>query len=181
MRIDRSGFDLEVGFLHSFHTFSAADRARNRIDSRPSADPDDRNTARPKSSVRFPRDSPICTWTLRGEPEPMRTSTDSGTETTPVVSNRPPIPGDAPREPSMRGRRKLAVAESARGRILKYKADRGPVAYVLAMFALHLALWWYASPLVALQPRSFRSRSASMFIAPINHHHQHLNTFRSAR
>jgi fatty acid desaturase len=108
----------------------------------------------------------------------MRTSTDSGTETTPVVSNRPPIPGDAPREPSMRGRRKLAVAESARGRILKYKADRGPVVYVLAMFALHGVLWCIASPLVAVisvVPLAI----ASMFIAPINHHHQHLNTFRS--
>ena len=61
--------------------------------------------------------------------------------------------------------------------ILKYEADRGPVAYVVAAFLLHLGVWWYASlgwalaavlPLVVL----------SMFVAPINHHHQHLNTFR---
>ena len=76
------------------------------------------------------------------------------------------------------GRRKLAAAEGDRGKILKYKADRGPAIYVVGMFALHLALWWYASPLVALVsivPLAI----ASMFVAPINHHHQHLNTFRS--
>jgi fatty acid desaturase len=76
------------------------------------------------------------------------------------------------------GRPKVAAAQSDRGKILKYKADRGPVAYVLAMFALHVVLWCYASPMVALcsvLPLAF----ASMFVAPINHHHQHLNTFRS--
>jgi hypothetical protein len=26
-------------------------------------------------------------------------------------------------------------------KILKYRADRGPVAYVLGMFALHVLLW----------------------------------------
>jgi fatty acid desaturase len=64
------------------------------------------------------------------------------------------------------------------GTILKYRADRGPVAYVLGMFVLHGLLWWYASPLVAalaVVPLAV----ASMFVAPINHHHQHLNTFRS--
>lgn len=64
------------------------------------------------------------------------------------------------------------------GRFLKYRADRRPVAYVCAMFALHalvffLAPTWVAAlcvlPLVLV----------SMFVAPINHHHQHLNTFRS--
>lgn len=76
------------------------------------------------------------------------------------------------------GHQRLAIADERRGTILKYKADRGPVAYVLAMFALHAVLWWYASPLVALLsvvPLAI----ASMFIAPINHHHQHLNSFRS--
>jgi fatty acid desaturase len=75
--------------------------------------------------------------------------------------------------------RRVAAASAHRGSILKYEADRGPVAYVLAMFALHVALWWYASPLVALAA-TLPLAIASMFIAPINHHHQHLNTFRAA-
>jgi fatty acid desaturase len=76
-------------------------------------------------------------------------------------------------------RQRLAAADERRGKILKYKADRGPVAYVLGMFALHVALWWYAPPLVAvisILPLAV----TSMFVAPINHHHQHLNTFRSS-
>jgi fatty acid desaturase len=76
-------------------------------------------------------------------------------------------------------RHKFAASADERGRVLKYKADRGPVAYVLSMFVLHMLVWWFASPLVALAcmvPFGI----GSMFIAPINHHHQHLNTFRSA-
>jgi fatty acid desaturase len=98
------------------------------------------------------------------------------------LSDGPSQPGRTPtRDQEMEGavgRRMIAADEADRGRILKYKADRGPVAYVLAMFALHVVLWVYASPLVALcsvVPLAV----ASMFIAPINHHHQHLNTFRS--
>jgi fatty acid desaturase len=62
--------------------------------------------------------------------------------------------------------------------VLKYKADRGPVAYVLAVFALRLVLWTFATPLVCLigvVPLAV----LGMFIAPINHHHQHVNTFRA--
>jgi fatty acid desaturase len=75
--------------------------------------------------------------------------------------------------------RPLVEADPRRGSILKYKADRGPVAYVVSMFVLHLLLWWFVSPLVAtalVVPLAV----ASMFVAPINHHHQHLNTFRSS-
>lgn len=69
-------------------------------------------------------------------------------------------------------------ASATSGRFLKYRADRRPVAFVLAMFGVHalvyfLAPAWIAAlcvlPLVIL----------SMFVAPLNHHHQHLNTFRS--
>jgi fatty acid desaturase len=66
-----------------------------------------------------------------------------------------------------------------RGTILKYKADRGPVAYVVALFILRLALWALATPLVCalgVLPLAV----LGMFVAPINHHHQHLNTFRAA-
>jgi len=74
---------------------------------------------------------------------------------------------------------RVEVRDSSRGSILKYKADRGPVAFVLLMFALHVAVWCYATPglaLVSVVPLTL----LSVFVAPINHHHQHLNTFRSA-
>ncbi|MFK7897944.1 MAG: fatty acid desaturase [Myxococcota bacterium] len=66
-----------------------------------------------------------------------------------------------------------------KGTILRYRADRRPVAFVLFGLVVHLAVFavaptWLAAvlmiPLAVL----------SMFIAPINHHHQHFNTFRSA-
>jgi fatty acid desaturase len=52
------------------------------------------------------------------------------------------------------------------------------VAYVLAVFGLHLALLWHATPLVAALS-VIPLAVLSMFVAPLNHHHQHLNTFRS--
>jgi beta-carotene hydroxylase len=67
----------------------------------------------------------------------------------------------------------------ARGTLLRYRADRGPVAYVLAVFVLRLALWGLAGPLVCalcVLPLAV----LGMFVAPINHHHQHVNTFRAA-
>jgi fatty acid desaturase len=69
------------------------------------------------------------------------------------------------------------VHDTHRGTILKYKADRGPVAYVLAVFALRLVVWTFATPLYCLLgvvPLAV----LGMFVAPINHHHQHVNTFR---
>jgi len=74
---------------------------------------------------------------------------------------------------------RVEVSDSQRGSVLKYKADRGPVAYVLLMFAVHVAVWSFATPWLALAsivPLTL----LSVFVAPINHHHQHLNTFRSA-
>jgi fatty acid desaturase len=73
---------------------------------------------------------------------------------------------------------RLDVPASSRGSILKYKADRGPVAFVLLVLAAHLALWWMATPLVAaasIAPLML----LGIFVAAINHHHQHLNSFRS--
>ena len=72
----------------------------------------------------------------------------------------------------------IRAASGRGGRVLKYRADRGPVLYVIAIFAARLALWQEATPaaaLAALLPLTI----ASMFVAPIHHHHQHLNTFRS--
>jgi fatty acid desaturase len=74
---------------------------------------------------------------------------------------------------------RIVAAPDRMGTILKYKADRGPIAYVGAVFALHMVLWFFASPLVcviAILPLAV----LGMFVAPINHHHQHVNTFRAA-
>jgi fatty acid desaturase len=73
---------------------------------------------------------------------------------------------------------RIEVPAGSRGSILRYKADRGPVAFVLLMFAAHALTWAYATPWVAvlsILPLTL----LSMLVAPINHHHQHLNTFRS--
>ncbi|MEZ4290657.1 MAG: fatty acid desaturase [Myxococcota bacterium] len=79
----------------------------------------------------------------------------------------------------VRGRMRLAAAEAERGRLLRYRADRRSVAWVGFMFAAHalvffLAPTWLAALLVV--PLAV----GSMFVAPINHHHQHLNTFHAA-
>jgi fatty acid desaturase len=72
---------------------------------------------------------------------------------------------------------RIAAAADRRGSILKYNADRGPVAYVVAVLLLRGAIWALATPLVcaiSVIPLVV----LGMFIAPINHHHQHLNSFR---
>jgi fatty acid desaturase len=73
---------------------------------------------------------------------------------------------------------RIAAAHDRRGTLLRYKADRGPVAYVLALFAARLCIWAFATPLVCafsvLPLVGF-----SVFIGAINHHHQHVNTFRA--
>jgi len=74
---------------------------------------------------------------------------------------------------------RIQAAPDRRGTILKYKADRGPLAYVLAVFVARLALLAFATPLIcaiAVLPLCV----FGMFVAPINHHHQHVNTFRAA-
>ena len=69
--------------------------------------------------------------------------------------------------------------EGGVGRWLRYKVDRRSVTLVGIMFAAHagvffLAPTWLAAVMVI--PLAV----GSMFIAAINHHHQHFNTFRSA-
>lgn len=63
-----------------------------------------------------------------------------------------------------------------KGTVLRYRADRRPVVFTLIMLGLHLAAFflaptWLAFALVV--PFAIMS----MFIAPLNHHHQHFNTF----
>jgi len=80
-----------------------------------------------------------------------------------------------------------ASSAAAKGTILRYKADRRSVAFVLSGFAIHLAAFGAAYAL-APAPASIWIAALSLvpltvmslFVAPINHHHQHFNTFRSA-
>ena len=67
----------------------------------------------------------------------------------------------------------------AKGKILRYRADRRSVTYTLGLLLLHVAAFLLAPAWVALLlvvPFSI----AGMFVAPLNHHHQHLNTFHAA-
>ena len=80
---------------------------------------------------------------------------------------------------SLEGSFRITAAPDRRGTILKYKADRGPIAYGVAVFMLRLALWGLTTPLICaigVVPLAL----LGMFIAPINHHHQHVNSFRAA-
>jgi len=79
--------------------------------------------------------------------------------------------------------RALAPAQSEtrnrKGTILRYKADRRSVSYVLTTFGVHALVFFFAPTWLAVLcvvPLAV----LSMFVAPINHHHQHLNTFHSA-
>jgi fatty acid desaturase len=85
-----------------------------------------------------------------------------------------------PRPENLRAdsRARIVAAPDRRGTILKYKADRGPVAYVVAVFLLRLAVWALATPL-ACAAGVLPLAVLGMFIAPINHHHQHVNSFRA--
>lgn len=63
-----------------------------------------------------------------------------------------------------------------KGTILRYTADRRPVTFTCALFGLHIVAFFLAPTWVAallLIPFAV----LSMFIAPLNHHHQHFNTF----
>lgn len=95
--------------------------------------------------------------------EPLEASEES--EASPSVPSRP-----RSTSPS--------ASRATSGRLLKYRADRRPVAYSCAMFAVHALIFFLAPAWVAalcVLPLVL----VSMFVAPINHHHQHLNTFRS--
>ncbi len=87
---------------------------------------------------------------------------------------------EACQEPgSIEGSVRITAAPDRRGTVLKYNADRGPLAYVMAVFILRLAIWALATPLIcaaSVLPLAV----LGMFVAPINHHHQHVNSFRAA-
>lgn len=65
------------------------------------------------------------------------------------------------------------------GRVLRFRADRGPVAWVLALFAVQLAAWHWLPPVAAVV--------AGLCLLPLlttcavyNHHQQHFGAFHSA-
>lgn len=75
---------------------------------------------------------------------------------------------------------KAAVRDTParKGRILRYVADRRPVTFTFAMLALHFVAFFLAPTgwaVALVLPFAL----ASMFISPLNHHHQHFNTFHS--
>ena len=79
---------------------------------------------------------------------------------------------------SIDGLVRVIAAPDRRGTILKYKADRAPIAYAVAVLILRVAIWALATPLIcaiSVIPLAV----LGMFIAPINHHHQHVNSFRA--
>jgi beta-carotene hydroxylase len=66
----------------------------------------------------------------------------------------------------------------SRGRLLRHRADWLPVSFVLCCFLVHLAVYRWASTtgaLLALLPLFVLSTMVGAF----NHHHQHVNVFRS--
>ena len=67
---------------------------------------------------------------------------------------------------------------SARGRLLRYSADWFPVTVVLGSFALHVAVYLWAGPRVALLVLPLVV-AVSTVVGAFNHHHQHVNVFRS--
>ncbi len=78
-------------------------------------------------------------------------------------------------------------AASAKGTILRYRADRRSVAFVLAGFAIHLLAFGAATAVTSTDASTWIAALSliplvvlSLFVAPINHHHQHFNTFHSA-
>jgi fatty acid desaturase len=69
-------------------------------------------------------------------------------------------------------------SRATRGRVLRYAADWWPVTIVSGSFLLHVAVFWFASPAVALLAL-LPIFAISTVVAAFNHHHQHLNAFHS--
>ena len=72
----------------------------------------------------------------------------------------------------------LQSIDGGAGRWLRYKVDRRSVTLTAIMFAAHAGVFFLAPTWVAVLfiiPLAV----GSMFIAAINHHHQHFNTFKS--
>lgn len=94
----------------------------------------------------------------------------------PDVSVTPSVSG--PLAQSATAEAALATESQETGRFLKFRADRRPVTVACALFALH-ALVFFLAPTWLAALCVLPLTVASMFVAPLNHHHQHLNTFRA--
>ena len=69
--------------------------------------------------------------------------------------------------------------ESSTGRWLRYRADRRAITFTSIMLAAHVGVFFFAPTWLAavfVIPLAV----GSMFIAAVNHHHQHFNVFHSA-
>ncbi len=82
-------------------------------------------------------------------------------------------------DPDLATSNETTKVASMKGTILRYRADRRSVSYALAMFGLHAVAFFYAPTWLAALC-TIPLAIVSMFVAPINHHHQHFNTFHSA-
>ncbi len=84
-----------------------------------------------------------------------------------------------PRESSTSATGKSAPGRgTGKGTWLRYTADRMPVAYTCAGLMLHVAVFFWASTAWAaiwVLPLFL----VSILVSPINHHHQHFNTFQA--
>ncbi|MGC4088747.1 MAG: fatty acid desaturase [Polyangiaceae bacterium] len=69
-------------------------------------------------------------------------------------------------------------ARTSRHSLLRYTADWRPLSVVLASFGLHLAVFFWAPPWLALALLPFVV-GVSTVVAAFNHHHQHVNVFHS--
>jgi len=67
---------------------------------------------------------------------------------------------------------------SPRGTLLRYSADWWPVSVALASFLVRLGLFFFATPWLALLVLP-GVVAVSTVVAAFNHHHQHVNAFRS--
>lgn len=86
------------------------------------------------------------------------------------LENAPSAGGAAPTQVRAKGRG---------GRFLRYRADRRPVATTFVKLALHFVAFFLAPTWVALL-LVVPFTVAGFFVAPLNHHHQHFNSFRQA-
>jgi fatty acid desaturase len=99
-----------------------------------------------------------------------------------ILSDRPADPSSSTRHTaSEHAARPVSPGPSPprKGRILRYVADRRPVAFASGLLALHLVAFFLAPAWLAVclvVPFSV----LNMFVSPLNHHHQHFNTFHSA-
>ncbi|MCA9583210.1 MAG: fatty acid desaturase, partial [Myxococcales bacterium] len=72
----------------------------------------------------------------------------------------------------------METVTAPEGWLLKYRADRRSVALVMASFAMRLGVFLFVTPWVGLLLLPVLM-VPSVMVAAYNHHHQHVNTFRS--